>query len=141
VPCLRLSYDRAEDAAALLRDTFEGALPEFDAEPPAETSSGKKTRPTKPLANDAMIHRRPGAEARERGGQAFLTDAEEAVILHLNATGTALWHLLEQPTPFGEITAVFAAGFPERDPVALVSDLSRLIRDLATNGLVRIEVR
>ena len=53
---------------------------------------------------------------------------------------SSIW-LLEQPTPFGEITAVFAAGFPERDPVALVSDLSRLIRDLATNGLVRIEVR
>ncbi len=143
VPCLRLSYGRAEDAAALLRDAFEGALPEFStenrAEPPAETSSGRKRRLTRPLADDAMIHRHPGAEARERGGQAFLTDAEEAVIFHLNATGTALWRLLEQPTAFGELAAIFAAGFPDRDAEALASDLSRLIRDLAASGLVRIE--
>jgi hypothetical protein len=88
-----------------------------------------------------MIHRHPGAAARERGGQAFLTDTEEAVIFHLNATGTALWRLLEQPTPFGELAAIFAAGFPDRDAEALASDLSRLIRDLAANGLVRIEAR
>ena len=141
VPCLGLTYSRAEDAAALLRDAFEGALPEFEADTQAKTSSGRKRSPAKPLASDAMIHRHPGAEARERGGQAFLTDAEEAVIFHLNATGTALWRLLEQPTPFGEIAAVFAAGFPDRDADALASDLSRLVRDLAASGLVRIEAR
>ncbi len=128
-------------AAALLRDAFEGALPALDAEPQAKTASGKKRRPRAPLADDAMIHRQPGAEARERGGQVFLTDAEEAVIFHLNATGTILWRLLEQPTPFGELAAIFAAGFPDRDAEALASDLSRLIRDLAASGLVRIEAR
>jgi hypothetical protein len=141
VPCLGLSYGRAEDAAALLSDAFEGALPAFDAETQAKTSPVKDRSPSTPLADDAMIHRHPGAAARERGGQAFLTDTEEAVIFHLNATGTALWRLLEQPTPFGELAAIFAAGFPDRDAEALASDLSRLIRDLAANGLVRIEAR
>ena len=86
-----------------------------------------------------MIHRHPGTQARERGGQAFLTDAGEAVIFHLNPTGTALWRLLEQPAAFGELTAIFAAGFPDRDPIGLAADLSALIRDLAASGLVRIE--
>lgn len=141
VPCLRLSYDRAEDAVALLRDAFEGALPGFGAEMQAETLSVKDRPPTTPLADDAMIHRDPAAEARERGGQAFLTDAEETVIFHLNATGTALWRLLDKPAAFGELAAIFAAGFPDRDAEALASDLSRLIRDLAASGLVRIEAR
>jgi hypothetical protein len=141
VPCLRLSYDRAEDAAALLRAAFEGVLPEFDAERPDEPSSGKSRRPARPIADDAVIHRHPGADARERGDQAFLTDTEEEVIFHLNATGTALWRLLEQPMPFGDLAAVFTAGFPDRDAGALASDLSRLIRDLAASGLVRIEPR
>ena len=88
-----------------------------------------------------MIHRHPGAQARERGGQAFLTDAEEAVIFNLNATGTAVWRLLELPAAFGELTAIFAAGFPDRDPETLAADLSRLIRDLAGGGLVRIDAR
>ena len=63
------------------------------------------------------------------------------MIFHLNATGTALWRLLEQPMPFAELLAVFTAGFPDRAPEALASDLSRLIRDLAASGLVRIESR
>jgi len=139
VPCLRLSYDRAEDAVTLLRDAFEGALPAFDAEPLPKTSAGRKRSITKLLPDRAMIHRHPGTQARERGGQAFLTDAGEAVIFHLNPTGTALWRLLEQPAAFGELTAIFAAGFPDRNADALASDLSALIRDLAANGLVRIE--
>ncbi|MFQ5566760.1 MAG: PqqD family peptide modification chaperone, partial [Paracoccaceae bacterium] len=141
VPCLELTYGRAEDAAALLRDTFEGPVPEFEGERQPRIYSAGKRSGRAPLADDAMIHRDPGAEARERGGQAFLTDAEETVIFQLNATGTALWRLLEQPTDFGEIVATFAAAFPIRDPEALASDLSRLIRDLAASGLVRIEVR
>ncbi len=63
------------------------------------------------------------------------------MIFNLNATGTAVWLLLEQPAAFGELTAIFAAGFPERDPEALAADLSHLIRDLAASGLVRIETR
>ena len=63
------------------------------------------------------------------------------MIFHLNATGTALWRLLEQPTPFGELAAIFAAGFPGRGAEALASDLSRLIRDLAASGPAWIEAR
>jgi hypothetical protein len=139
VPCFSLAYGSAEEAAALLRDAFNGALYEIDADQPAETSTRKRRSTTAPLPENAVIHRRPGANARERDGQAFLTDAEELVIFHLNATGTAIWRLLEQPTSFGELSAIFAAGFPDRDPEELAADLSRLIRDLAASGLVRIE--
>ncbi len=63
------------------------------------------------------------------------------MIFHLNPTGTALWRLLEQPTLFGELAAIFAAAFPGRDAKALASDLSRMISDLAASGLVFIEAR
>jgi hypothetical protein len=136
VPCFSLVYGSAEEAAALLRDTFEGVLPEIHADQPARTSTRNRRSNTAPLSETAVIHRCPGAHARERDGQAFLTDAEELVIFHLNATGTAIWRLLEQPASFGEITDIFAAGFPDRDPEELATDLSRLIRDLAASGLV-----
>ena len=141
VPCLSLAYDRADAAAALLRNAFKGALPKIDADQVAETSAGTARTSATPLPDSAMIHRHPSAHARERDGQAFLTDADELVIFRLNATGTAVWRLLEQPAAFGELTAIFAAGFPERDPEALAADLSHLIRDLAASGLVRIETR
>jgi hypothetical protein len=138
VPCLCLAYDRAEDAAAMLRDAFAGALPDIGAEPPANTARRSTKSSIPPLPGGAVIHRWPGADARERDGQAFLTDAEELVIFNLNATGTAVWRLVEQPTRFDEITAIFGAGFPDRDPAELAADLSRLIRDLSSNGLVAV---
>ena len=85
-----------------------------------------------------MIHRHPGAQARERDGQAFLTDAEELVIFNLNATGAAVWRLLEQPTRFDELAAVFMAGFPDSDPADLTADLTRLIHHLSANKLVDV---
>jgi hypothetical protein len=139
VPCLSLAYDRAEDAAGLLCDAFLGDLRDAAITAPKAAAARKQKRRIKPLDATTVIYRQPGAEARERSGQAFLTDAEELVIFNLNATGTAVWRLLEDPTRFGEITAIFAAGFPDRDPDDLASDLSRLIRNLAAEGLVRIE--
>jgi hypothetical protein len=141
VPCFSLTYGSAEEAAALLRDTFKGTLREIEADKPVETTTKRRRSTTAPLPDSAVIHRRAGAHARERDGQAFLTDAEELVIFHLNATGTAIWRLLEEPAPFGEIFAIFSAGFPDRDPAELAADLSRLIRELAGSGLVRIDAR
>jgi hypothetical protein len=143
VPCLSLAYDRAEDAAALLGDAFAGALPDISTGPPASTNTGAAIRSgkssTPPLSGSAVIHRHPGAHARERDGQAFLTDADELVIFNLNATGAAVWRLVEQPARFDELAAIFAAGFPDHDPAELAADLTRLIRGLATNRLVWVD--
>lgn len=139
VPCLSLNYDRAEDAAALLREFFEGALPEIGAGPRPEIGGGVRKSSTPPLPGSAVIRRQPGAQARERDGQAFLTDADELVIFNLNTTGAAVWRLVGQPTKFSELTAIFSAGFPDNDPADMAADLSRLIRTLAANGLIQVE--
>jgi hypothetical protein len=139
VPCLSLSYDRAEDAAGLLRDAFEGALPEIDAEPPAVPASSTRTSSATLLAKNTVVQRNRGAQARERDGQAFLTDAAEKVIFNLNTTGAAVWRLIELPTRFDELTTIFSVGFPEADPIGMAADLSRLIRDLAASGLVQLD--
>jgi hypothetical protein len=138
VPCLSLAYDRAEDAAALLRDAFEGAFPDISAAQPAESVVGTRKSSRPPLTGNAVVHRHPGAQARERDGQAFLTDAEELVIFNLNATGAAVWRLLEQPTRFDELAAVFRVGFPDSDPADLTADLTRLIHHLSANKLVDV---
>jgi hypothetical protein len=140
VPCLSLAYDSAEDAAALLREAFTGALPEIhDPAPRADASASKAGSGTAVLGASAMIYRQPGAQARERGGQAFLTDADNLGNFNLNTTATAVWRLLEQPIGFGELIALFAAGFPDREPEALAADLAALIQNLAARSLVRIE--
>jgi len=92
-----------------------------------------------PLPNRALIRRADGVRARERDGQAFLTDAHETLIFNLNATGAAVWRMLGQPATFGEIADTFATAFPERGRDGMAADLSALIGDLAAHGLVEVE--
>ena len=115
-------------------------LPEIDDPGPRADTGARKIRPaTAVLDYKAMIFRQPGAQVRERGGQAFLTDADNLVIFNLNITAAAVWRLLEKPIVFGELNALFVAGFPDREPEALAADLATLIQNLAASALVRIE--
>ena len=139
VPCLCLAYDRAEDAAALLREAFDGTLPEIDVEPTANTVTSIGKSAIRLLPDSTVVQRHPGAKARERDGQAFLTDSEETVIFNLNSTGTAVWRMIEQPTRIDELIAIFSSVFPTEDLSVMAADLSSLIRDLANNNLVRID--
>jgi hypothetical protein len=142
VPCLRMTYDEPGEAVELLRDVFEGRLTEFVPEAPqyipTDPDSESSGRVAVPLDAASVIRRRPGAHFRQRDGEVFLTDAAEQIIFHLNPTGSAVWRLIEQPVPFGEIADLFVTGFPDRDPAALTADLSDLVRRLAQSGLVEI---
>lgn len=138
VPCLRLSYARAEDAVTALTsaDFNSLATAPMAAEP---EPAGSRTPKEPPLPAETRILRAPGVESRERGGQAFLTDADETVIFNLNQTGSAVWRVIAEPASFGELTQIFSAGFPEQNPEALARDLSHLIRRMAERGLVRLD--
>lgn len=137
VPCLKLTYDRAEDAAALLAKGLGWAAADISG--PAITRPVPTTRRRcRPISASTRISRQDGTQTRERDGQAFLTDADEHVIFNLNQTGAAVWRLLATPLDFGELLAIFVAGFPDRDPDGIASDLSLLIRDLAASGLVKM---
>jgi hypothetical protein len=138
VPCLSLAYSRAEEGVELMRQAFEGPSPEIAEQAPAR-SYRRKRRSSAPLSDQTRLSRAPGVSARERGDQAFLTDAGQLVIFNLNPTGSAVWRALEQPVTFGELTRLFAAAFPDHDSAELAVDLSSLIRELTRGGLVTIE--
>lgn len=137
VPCLALSYSRAEDAVMVLRKAFEQALPEDIEQLPSQPSVSSE-RSTATLPVQACLTRAPGVSTRERGDQAFLTNAAESMIFNLNATGAAVWHALAQPMTFGELTGLFSVAFPDRDPADLALDISHLVRRLAKAGLVSV---
>lgn len=138
IPCLKLSYALAEEAVtALTGANFDSlaAAPTPAGPDPAGTSTPKRA----PLAPDTAVRRAPGVFSRERGGQAFLTDADETVIFNLNETGSAVWRVIEQPVSFGALVQMFAAGFPDQSPDALARDLSHLVRGMAERGLALLD--
>ncbi len=46
-----------------------------------------------------VLHRNPNCCAAELDGDICLFDPDRALYLNLNSTGSAVWNLLEQPTP------------------------------------------
>ncbi len=139
VPCLTLSYARAEEAAELLATALSTRVlrvaPAPDASLGSPASPAVVPRGGTPLPRNTNVRRAEGVQARERDGQAFLTDSAEYVIFNLNPTASAVWRMIERPTGFGEIIDTFSAAFPDRDPTAIAADLSGLLRDLQADGL------
>ena len=138
IACVRLSYARAEDAAVALAGADFDALANAPAQGDGQWAASEASD-NAPISAGTRLSRAPGVIGRERGGQAFLTDAQEMVIFNLNQTGLAVWRAIEQPTTFGELVSIFAAGFPDQSPDALARDLSRLLRGMARRSLVRLE--
>ncbi|HSF93484.1 MAG TPA: PqqD family protein [Thermohalobaculum sp.] len=136
-PCLALTYSRAEDAAAMLRRAFEGAMPEIPQV--ATTTPPRRKRSRRILTSGTRLTRTPGVGVRERGEHAFLTDPQEFVIFNLNAVGLGVWRALEQPTSFEALTGLFAAAFPDQAPEDIAADLSAVLRDLAAARLVQVD--
>lgn len=137
LPCLVLTYDRVDDAVALMRASFVGEVPEFSDAPPPPVRP--RNRRADPFSAGTRFARSPGIVFRERGGQAFLTDRDETKIFNLNETGLGVWRLLEQPATFGDLVEIFAAAFPDRSTEDLTADLAALLRDLKCSGLIRAE--
>lgn len=50
-----------------------------------------------------FLHRNPNCCAAELDGDTCLFDPDRAQYLNLNSTGSAVWNLLEQPTPSEEL--------------------------------------
>lgn len=142
-PCLRLVYADAGEAASLMQRVFAGAehVPEMPSQAaPAPSRRRKAAARASILVPDAaMLGRHPGAGMRERGGELFLTDPDDLAIHGLNATGAAVWRLIEDPVPFGEIVETFAAAFPDLAREDLRNDLAALALDLVAKGLARLE--
>ena len=147
VPILRLSYADAAGAAALMQRVFSGGMKVAEADGsapglPARSARGRQARgrPAAAIPEGSPVRRSPGVGMHERGGEVFLTDPEDMAIYSMNATGAALWRLIEDPIPFAEIVETFSAAFPDRSRRALSGDLAGLILDLVAKGLVRLDI-
>lgn len=133
--CYRLRYDRAEDAADLLRQTF-AQWPDRSA-PENGSSAGTisaDTTGTAPARGQYL--RNADIAMLQADGQQFLADRNGAAIYHLNSIGSAIWTLLEAPMSVAEISAVLLAAFPELEPAEVEADVGQLCRELASNRLL-----
>jgi hypothetical protein len=76
-------------------------------------------------------------------GECVLVDRARGRVLALNATGAAVWDLLDGRRGAGDLARILAAAAgpgaadePPADPAAVEADVRRLLDDLAREGFV-----
>ena len=140
--CLALSYSNIEDARQVLIEHFSGS----------DLSGGECTRVSiagddsfegksgmaEEIAEESIVAGVQGAALKECFGERFLINADNDRILHLNETAAALWNLLAEPLPFGDVVETFSAAFPTVERQQLKHDLETIVAVMRMNGLVRL---
>ncbi len=66
----------------------------------------------------------------------FLVDSDNQTVFHLNQLGAAVWHLIAEPTAVDQIVAIVQQAFPDIAPEQVETDVTKLIDDLHSRGLI-----
>ena len=131
----RLRYDRAEDAVALLKETFE-AWPVKSLEAPDTTiTTAQKSMRSNHLSPGCYL-RKPEISIVNIDGESFLADNQGAAIHHLNPVGSAIWTLLAEPVTIAEMVDLLLVAFPDTGGEQVEGDVADLIEALVSKNLL-----
>lgn len=131
----RLRYDRADDAVALLKETFK-SWPSMALEGPNTplTKAQKSISPTN--VPPGYYLRKPGISIVAIDGESFLADAQGATIHHLNPVGSAIWTQLAEPVTMADMIELLLSAFPDVDGEQIKNDVAALIDTLMSKNLL-----
>lgn len=86
---------------------------------------------------DATVVVKPDAVSGDLAGDTAILHLKSGTYFTLNATGTTVWKLIQQPTRVSEVHRSLLERY-EIDPETCAADLQALIGDLLEHGLVEI---
>ena len=86
--------------------------------------------------SNQLFVQNPNVTARGKGDAVFLANPEDGTVFHLNATGAALWRLLEEPTSERQAATDLHIVFPDVPREQIEDDVEDLFDDLVDEGLV-----
>ena len=86
---------------------------------------------------DVTVRRNPDILFREIEGESVLLDPDQGTYYTLNETGTAVWNLIEEPTPVTGLIATLLEQY-EVTPEQAKSEVDKLLQDLQEHRLVEM---
>ncbi len=131
--CFRLRYGRAEDAVALLRESFADWEPSLNSAKGSRRQVAAEIEAALPAGS---FRQRPGVAETLVDGEGFLTDPDGVAIHHLNPLAQALWRLLAEPMTVADLVELLRAAFPDADVEAIDRDVGLLIETLTRKRLL-----
>jgi hypothetical protein len=89
------------------------------------------------LAPDVMLSVTEQVLSRQAAGETVLLNLADERYFGLDGVGTRVFELIQGGTTFGAAVAVIVDEY-DVDPAVASADLSALVNDLVTNGLVSV---
>lgn len=133
--CMRLRYDRADEAVRLLTEHFSswptcsGAT---QAKPDAQALSSVAD---KDISNKYFIRNDLVQKIRIED-ESFLSSPDGKAIYHLNQIGSGIWELLAAPTSKETIISTLETAFPGVEKSAIEKDVTSILKRFQLKNLV-----
>jgi len=133
--CIKLRYDRADDAVKLLTEHFS-SWPCQQVHFPSELdTSHLNDKTTRTVEEDCFAQNQQVQKIRIEG-ESFLASPDGKAIYHLNQIGSGIWELLSLPTSKELIISTLIIAFPQVEKSTIEHDVTQILTALQFKGLV-----
>lgn len=93
-----------------------------------------------PLSDSDALHRAPSTLDTRTGDTTLLLCLDSDVSLELNASGSRIWDMLQEPTTFGTLITRLGTLYAAEE-TRIRSEVGALLEVLQRNGMVSVERR
>lgn len=134
--CIKLRYDRADEAVRLLTEHF-ASWPSSQADVlPSEPGVPGAGAEAPESVSDGCFRRNERVEKIRIEDEYFLASPDGKAIYHLNPIGSGIWELLAAPTSKDDIISTLAMAFPAIEESTIDKDVTKILKTLQLKNLV-----
>jgi len=136
--CIKIHYDRADDAIKLLQEHFsDWSHQSTETVQLTPNPSSIKNKASKILSTDRFIQNNKTQKITLEG-ESFLTSPNGKAIYHLNLIGSAIWELLAEPITENMVVSTLTTIFPQVKTSTIEKDVSKIFKNFQLKNLICI---
>lgn len=133
--CVKLRYDRADEAVRLLTDHFASWPAQANVLQFESDSSGFEVDASVESADRGFVRNRLVKKIRIEG-ENFLASPDGRAIYHLNQIGSGIWELLAEPTSKELIITTLETAFPGTEKSIIDQDVTKILDRFQSKQLI-----
>ena len=133
--CIKLRYDRADEAVSLLTNHFASWPSQPDLLQLEPEVSGTVANVPGIISNECFIRNKLVQKIRIEA-ENFLSSPDGKAIYHLNQIGSGIWELLAQPTSKDDIISTLEMAFPGTEKPIIEKDVTKILKRFQLKKLI-----
>ncbi|MCK4743613.1 MAG: PqqD family protein [Sulfuriflexus sp.] len=133
--CIKICYDRTDDAISLLKETFSCWPSQPKDVENKSYALELQNKNSESIMKDCLMQNE-GVLKIKIDGESFLTSPDGQAIYHLDTIGSGIWELLSEPMTKDAVTSILSTAFPEIDKLTIEKDTSKILSSFRLNNLI-----